>query len=365
MIPRLLAQLDTPHAVYGTSWSADGARLAFCGGWWYGFAFLGLHDGARTTIWQQPELLAAAGVAAGSNGLIASSVVLVDSGDAAVVSLSSYTWQAHGPAAFELISPPGAEPYLGALVATELEEQLKRSDRASAFTGEQAVGAWPHREHLHSHHRASQWHDSVLRYALQPAIANRLSTSARRSAFQDSRVAVIDELLWVTHRQASVQVQGQLVAEPAALLAWNGEAAPIARVALPTTTTAQPNSVVRNAAGNRLHVGMNDGTVTTWRVDGTDARHLESIAVPAGPNRPPVGVRGVLSLCSLPDERLVTASHGGQLTLWRGDQPTLTWTLPSQLTPRSVAVSPDGRRLAVGAKSKAMQPGAVLIYELP
>ncbi|MCY1143577.1 TIR domain-containing protein [Actinoplanes sp. Pm04-4] len=96
--------------------------------------------------------------------------------------------------------------------------------------------------------------------------------------------------------------------------------------------------LARSPDGDTLVIGNADGGVTLWRLTDRGSPRLRSTL-----RRPDVAQAAAF----VPDGRLLTAAADGMLTVWSDEAKPLT-ALAASADPRTMAVSPDGRKFAVG-----------------
>ncbi|MEZ4381140.1 MAG: hypothetical protein R3A79_07315 [Nannocystaceae bacterium] len=357
--------IATPHPVYGLQWTADGERLAFAGGFFYGGGFVGLCDrqGRITTLRDQASLEQEEGLA--DAPLVLSSLCVDDSGEWLLAAACGYKWDERGPLLFRVV---GGELVLHA--APELPED------ADGGTGvERATGAWIHRGQLVVRYVATRTRDVLLRFPGPEGI----HADAARSSLCSSRVAVVDDVAWATHNQIHRYSQAgagapmtagsdlRLVLNPHGIVALDLRAPAAEATHHAVERTDRGQAIVCSRGGGALWTGLADRQIVEWELRGrTGLAPRRAWRHSAQGSRGAPVARGIQALCQLADGvTLVSADASGSVALWRDGAPVATFVLPSPWSPRCLAAHPSAPVLAIGCKGSAgFEPGAVLLYDL-
>lgn len=363
----------TPHAAYGAAWSPDGTRLAVCGGFLYGGGFLRVLDGARRTCSELSgkSLLIALGDApeTAGVGVILSSLCWDDAGGVLLASACSYKWDARPPLLFDFDGDSGLSvrgaPGAGAEGSWNVDGH--------------ATGCWLHRGRtvLRS---ATQELSQCLTVIASP-LTEGLHACERRSALQNARLAVIDDVVYSPKNMRRVYSDSgtgppltatsewRLVLDPHGLahvdLAASGASPGLA----PLPYGERVYAVVRDPRSAVIFGGLSDCTIVCWNVLARGVvERAGSWVHPRGADpRDGILVRGITALCFLSDgETLVSADRAGAVRLWRGGKLVASAQIPDGYSPRSLAAHPTAPRVAVGCKSPrhGYLPGAVFLVSL-
>lgn len=361
----LTATIDTPHPVYGLQWSADGERLALCGGFLYGGGFVGLADrsGQLLTLRDQASLTAEP-LLDGAD-VILSSVCIDDRGRWLLAAACSYKWDARGPLLFRIDGDR-----LELVAAPELTEE----EDDDAYHSGHATGAWLHRGRMLVRYRARELAEALLTW---PA-PEELHADESRAHLCNARITIADDVVWIAknllHVYSSAGTGPPMVPGSDARLIYNphGLASldlrdPSASLRLqPLDHDERCTAIVRDRAGARIFTGLADHRIVEWRV--VDRERLERTGVwrhGSDARNAPV-VRGIQALCMLADgETLVSAELGGSIALWRDGEAVGELRLPRPWSPRALAAHPSEPWIAIGCKGRGgYEPGTIFVYDL-
>ncbi len=320
---RLVAQYDTPWAVYAAAFSSDGTRLAIGGGTWYGFGGIALIDLATSEI-----AFARLGDITERGGSVSALAFAADDRH-----LMATTWTAsqnRGPTlVFEV-------DRLALKLAHTRQPHGDGTTTGLVSFGPTAV-VRQHRATLQETLLVRQWPRELLIDAGRP-----------RQHLTNNRLVIANgHAITSDHGIAGTQAFG-LVVRP---LGGPGGATHIA------ARNVERVTAIGITADGTIITGGRDGELDRWNWSSSLPRQEARIATIPQPIVPRSGTwvtyrpSSVVGICSIVDGTHLAITAGGMLASWRGVSELACWELPVSGSPRTIAAHPDRGIVAIGIKT--------------
>lgn len=313
-----LKQHDTPYTVYAVTFSPDGQRLAYAGGFFYGQGYVFCIDrgGEGATFW-------------GSEGRrdTISNLCFDRTGD--FIAASAWAKRhGHYPGLIFQVCGDRTPRWI---FAEDAEDIVRTSHGPS-------TGVSLHEGRMVVRRSASP-ENTISSYALPPEVdSSNLPyhlTSSRLVVLPGIVLTGICRRVWIGNREESTI--GLLAA-----IHEEGRA-PVTKI-FSSPHDGEISAITADASRALLVTCGSDGSVAFWRYELTDGfPSLEILSVRQGHSAE------VSAACFMSQGALATADRNGGVRLWVDDKVCAEWTIDGW-SPRAMASHPVLPRLAVGCK---------------